>query len=139
MPRSWLDARTLVAVAAGGGLGSLVRWALGRALPLRDNGFPVGTLLANVSGSFLLAALTVLIAARWPTRPYLRPFFGVGLLGGYTTFSTYLLDTHALVVRGDLGLAVVYAAGSVVLGVLAAWAGMELPRGLLATDMDGRQ
>jgi hypothetical protein len=43
------------------------------------------------------------------------------------------------VVRGDLGLAVVYAAGSVVLGVLAAWAGMELPRGLLATDMDGRQ
>ena len=79
------------------------------------------------------------IAAQWPTRPYLRPFLGVGLLGGYTTFSTYLLDTHALVVRGDLGLAVVYAAGSVVLGVLAAWAGMELPRGLLPSDVDGRQ
>ena len=139
MPRSWLDARTLVAVAAGGGLGSLVRWGLGRALPLRDNCFPVGTLLANVSGSFLLAALTVVIAARWPTRPYLRPFLGVGLLGGYTTFSTYLLDTHALLARGDLTLAVVYAAGSVVLGVLAAWAGMELPRGLLPTDVGGRQ
>ncbi len=117
----------LVAIALGGGLGSLARWQLGRWLV--DTGpFPWATFAENVSGSFVLGALVVLALGRWPRSRYLRPFLGVGVLGGFTTFSTYALDVRTLVVSDRPWLAVGYLLATSAAGLAAAWVGMAAAR-----------
>jgi CrcB protein len=115
-------------VAAGGALGGLARWALNEIVPAAGGGFPWSTLVENVSGSFLLGALMVFLLDVWPPGRYLRPFLGVGVLGGFTTFSTYTSETRALLLDGQVVLAVVYLLGTVVAGLAAAWAGLVLAR-----------
>lgn len=119
-------------ISAGGALGSLARWALGEALPHDAGDLPWSTMTANVSGSLLLGLLAALLAEVWPSRRYLRPFLGVGLLGGYTTFSTYMLDTRGLLAAGRPGLAAGYLAGTVLVGLLAVFAGVLVGRSSLA-------
>ncbi|MDQ1664222.1 MAG: fluoride exporter [Actinomycetota bacterium] len=118
----------LSVVAAGGALGSVARWALGEALGGSPGRFPWATLLENFSGGFALGVLMVFALDRWPRSRYLRPFLGVGFLGGFTTFSTYMLDTRALVVAERAPLAVVFLFGTLIAGLLAVWLGIVLAR-----------
>jgi CrcB protein len=118
----------LVVVAAGGALGSLARWGLGEALAGSEGSFPWATFIVNVSGSFALGLLMVLVLEVWPPSRYVRPFLGVGVLGGYTTFSTYALDTRALVVAGRAPAAGLYLLGTLAVGLVAVWAGIALAR-----------
>jgi CrcB protein len=107
-------------VAVGGALGSLARWGLAEALPS-----PTGTLVANVSGCF---AIGVLAAWLFVAHPRLRLLVGVGFLGGYTTFSTHLLEAHGLLDRP--GPAAAYVGGTLVGCLAAAAAGTVLGRRL---------
>ncbi|HYN29138.1 MAG TPA: CrcB family protein [Dermatophilaceae bacterium] len=120
----------LAVIAAGGALGSAARWALGTALPHRPGELPVATWLENVTGAAALGVLMVLVTEVWPARRYVRPFWGVGVLGGYTTFSTYMLDTHALFLAGRPLTAVGYSLGTLLTGLPAAWAGIAVARAL---------
>jgi CrcB protein len=118
----------LLAIAAGGALGSLARWALGEALPAERGSFPWATFLENVSGGFVLGILMVFVVDVWSPSRYVRPFLGVGVLGGFTTFSTYMLDARGLVVADAGPLAVVYVFGSLVMGLVAVWLGIAIAR-----------
>jgi CrcB protein len=100
----------LLAVAAGGLLGALLRWGLGVLVP-DAGGFPWTTFGINVSGSFLLAALPAVAAVR--RHPVLPVFLGTGVLGGFTTLSTYAEQGRALLADGRTGLALAYLLGTV--------------------------
>ena len=99
----------LVAAAVGGVLGALLRWELDVLVP-DGGGFPWTTFAINVSGSFLLAALPALAAVR--RRPVLPVFLGTGVLGGYTTLSTYAEQGRALLAGGSELLAAAYLLGT---------------------------
>jgi CrcB protein len=114
----------LLVIAAGGALGSLARWTVSTALPHAKDGFAWATFVENVTGGLVLGALMVLVLDLWPPNRYLRPFLGVGVLGGYTTFSTYMLDTHAVLAAGRIPVAFGYLAGTLVAGLAAVWAGV---------------
>jgi CrcB protein len=118
----------LLVIAVGGAVGSLARWALGEALPAARGSFPWATFLENVSGGFALGVLMVFVVDVWSPSRYVRPFLGVGVLGGFTTFSTYLLDARGLVVADAGPLAVVYVFGSLVVGLVAVWLGIATAR-----------
>jgi fluoride exporter len=128
----------LLVIAAGGALGSLARWAVTAALPDRSDGFAWGTLVENVSGAFLLGVLMVFVLDVWPSTRYVRPFLGVGLLGGYTTFSAYLLDTRERLAAGHVPLALGYLFGTAAVGLLAVVAGVVLARATVAGLAHGR-
>ncbi|GAA1225502.1 CrcB family protein [Prauserella halophila] len=118
----------LLAVAAGGALGSLARYGLGAALPSPAG---VATLLGNVAGCLALGALMAVLTRQAPQPRLLRPFLGVGVLGGFTTFSTYVLDALSTAYDGHLVTAFAYAAGSVLASLLAVVAGIAGVRRLL--------
>lgn len=111
----------LLVIAVGGVLGSLCRWGVGLALPRPPKGFPWATFTVNVSGCFLIGILMVLVLDVWPPSRYVRPFLGIGFLGGYTTFSTYMLDTRALLVEGQRVTAGIYLFGSLIAGLVGVW------------------
>ncbi|MGP3961039.1 fluoride efflux transporter FluC [Nonomuraea sp. 3N208] len=119
-PRAW---PVLGAVSAGGVLGALARYGISAALPHAPTGFPWSTFLVNVSGCLLIGVLMTLIDQVWTGRRLLRPFWGVGVLGGYTTFSTYIIDIHAAMRAGAPGVALAYLAATLVAALLAVWAG----------------
>lgn len=116
----------VLAVSVGGALGALARWALAEALPHDPGAWPWATLAANVSGCFALGVLMVLVVERWPSRRLLRPFLGTGFLGGYTTFSTYAVDTRGLAAAGHPALAAAYLLSTLALGLLAVVAAFRL-------------
>jgi CrcB protein len=129
----------LLVIAAGGALGSLARWWLGELLDHRAGDFPWATVTENVTGSFALGFLMVLVLELFPTLRYLRPFLGVGVLGGFTTFSTYALDTRTLVVADRPALALLYLGGTLVAGLLAVWVGLGLGRVLVTAAVRRRE
>lgn len=132
-------ADVLAVIATGGALGSLGRWWLGTVLSPGAGGFPWATFVVNVTGGFLVGVLMVLVVDVWPTSRYVRPFLGVGLLGGWTTFSTYALDTRGLLADDRPGTAAVYLLATLVVGLAAVWAGAGAARGLvLAAGRRGR-
>lgn len=114
----------LVVIGGGGALGSLVRWSLGELMPWSGDGFPWATFVVNVSGGLVLGVLMVFLLDVLPPHRYLRPFLGVGLLGGYTTFSTAMLEARHLLAGGQAPVAFAYLAGSLVAGLLAVWLGI---------------
>jgi fluoride exporter len=115
-------------VALGGVLGALARWGLNLALPQRRGAFPWATFAENVSGCLLIGVLVVLVTEVWLGHRLLRPFLATGLLGGYTTFSSYVLDTQRLVAAGAAGTALAYLLGTVVAALLATYLGVALTR-----------
>lgn len=115
-------------IAAGGALGSIARWGVTAALPQAHGTFPWAIFLVNVTGCLLIGGLMVAWAEVWPPSRYLRPFLGIGVLGGYTTFSSYLLGVRTLLVSGHPGLALAYLSGSLAAGLAAVWAGMAALR-----------
>jgi CrcB protein len=88
--------------------------------------FPWATFGVNVSGCLLIGVLMVAITRRWPRARLLRPFVGVGFLGGYTTFSTYILDIRNTVAAGRPAVALLYLFGTLFAAVVAVWAGMAI-------------
>lgn len=130
----------LLVIAVGGAIGSLARWSLGEVLSGgRSGSFPWATFIENITGSFALGVLMVFVIDVWPPSRYVRPFVGVGLLGGYTTFSTYTLDTRALVVADRAPLAAVYLFGTLVACLVAVWLGIALARLFITRAIRRRQ
>ena len=122
-------ARVLVAVSAGGVLGAEARYLLGTAFPAEPGTWPWTTFWINVTGCLLIGVLyTVLSELVADPHPLLRPSLGVGVLGGYTTFSTWSVETVQLVDRGSYGTALGYAVVSPVTAVLACALAVALTR-----------
>jgi CrcB protein len=120
-------------VFLGGGIGAALRhWFNGVALALFGPGYPWGTLFINVSGSVLMGVVVELAALKAGLPPQWRLFIATGILGGYTTFSTFSLEAGLLHARGDGVAAIAYAVCSVVLGVGGFFAGMHGVRALSA-------
>ena len=128
----------LLVIALGGALGSLARWGVGELVPWSGTGFPWATFAANVSGSFALGVLMVLLLEVWPPSRYLRPFVGVGVLGGYTTFSTAMLEMRDLLADGQTVTASAYLAASLAVGLAAVALGIVLARLAVRTGHGGR-
>ena len=114
--------------ALGGALGALARWGVATALPHPTGGWPWATLLVNLTGCLLLGALTAALTARSPEPPWARPFLAVGVLGGYTTYSTFAVEVVELADAGAAALAAAYVFVSVLGGVLAVAAGARAVR-----------
>jgi CrcB protein len=122
----------LAVIAVGGGLGALARFGIGRLWPTSAGGFPWATFVVNASGCLLIGVLMVLIHEVWSAHPLVRPFVGVGVLGGFTTFSTYSEEVRDLLRPGTAAVALMYLAGTVVVALLAVLAGVRLTRVLTA-------
>lgn len=126
-----MEPMSVVYVAVGGALGAVARYGLtGWVQAQAASGFPWGTLVVNVLGSFLLGASVAWLATSAVT-PETREFVTIGLLGAFTTFSTFTYETVALVREGDWLRAGGYLAGSLGLGLLALVAGLALAAWLL--------
>ncbi|WUQ88879.1 fluoride efflux transporter CrcB [Kitasatospora purpeofusca] len=118
-------------VAAGGALGAVARYGAGLLWPTGPSAFPWTTLLVNVVGCAVIGVFLVVITEGRPAHPLLRPFFGTGVLGGFTTFSTYTADFRRLVAEGRPGPAAAYLALTLLAALAAVWAAAALTRGLL--------
>ena len=124
--------KIILMIAVGGALGAVARYGVLIGLGnLIGFGFPYGTMAINICGSFLLGALVEIMALIWSPSEELRLFFVVGVLGAFTTFSSFSLDTITLIQRSELLLAVFYVAGSVLLSIAGFLAGLVLFRSLL--------
>jgi CrcB protein len=114
-------------VLAGAGFGGLARYVAGSWIMLKYGGrFPLGTLIINVSGSFLIGVLMTLLTERLNPHPNWRLFLVVGVLGGYTTFSSFEYEIYQTVRDGARWMGMLYLTGSVVLGYLGVWMGALL-------------
>lgn len=123
---------TLIQVAIGGALGASARYLTGVAV-LRVVGaqtLPLGVMVANVLGSFVMGALVVWMGQRGLS--HFNPLLLTGLLGGYTTFSAFSLEAYTLFERGEVALAALYVALSVGLSIAGLVAGVLMMRGMLA-------
>ena len=118
----------LAAVSVGGAIGAVARYAISTAWPTTRGLFPWATFVINVSGCLLIGVLMVAIAEIWPRRRLLRPFLGTGVLGGYTTFSTYVVDAQHLLDQHAAATALIYLVATLVSAVLAVYAGTALVR-----------
>ncbi|GGB58247.1 putative fluoride ion transporter CrcB [Roseibium aquae] len=124
----------LLLVMLGGGLGAGARYLVSAAtLRVFGPGFPVGTLAVNVIGSLLMGILIGWLVRHDASHAStLRSFLATGVLGGFTTFSAFSLDTAVLWERGEITLAMIYIAVSVLLSITAVFAGLALMRSLSA-------
>ena len=116
-------------VFLGGGIGAAMRHginlAVARAL---GTAFPYGTLLINISGSFIMGLIAAYFAFKGDASQHWRLFLTTGILGGYTTFSAFSLDAALLYERGELGMAALYVIASVALSIVGLFAGLALVR-----------
>jgi fluoride exporter len=118
----------LGAIAAGGALGATARFALSEAFTTKTGALPWTTLAINVSGAFVLGVLLTFVLERWPPTHYVRPFGAIGVLGAFTTFSTFAVESDVLVKDGHVGTAIAYDVLSLVVGIGAAYAGIVVGR-----------
>jgi CrcB protein len=124
---------TVLAIAAGGALGSVLRHFLNGAIGgPAGTGFPWGIFIINILGSFVMGVLVSFFAHFWEPRQSIRAFLTVGILGGFTTFSTFSLDAVMLLERGSYGASAVYISGSVGISLAGLVAGQMLVRMLAA-------
>lgn len=119
----------ITAIAGGGALGTLARYGTERLLTASPDGIPWGTLAVNLSGSFVLGVIITLVTERWPPTRYIRPFAAIGFCGGFTTFSTLMVEVTQRAQHGQGAEAAAYLLVSLVAGVLVAGAGVVLVRG----------
>jgi CrcB protein len=112
------------AVAAGGALGALARYGLALAIPPVPGHFPLATFLTNVVGGLLIGVLIVVLTELTTPHPLARPFLVTGILGGFTTFSTYAVDVEHLLAAHAVGVALGYLLGTLVAALAATWVGI---------------
>ncbi|GAA4203288.1 hypothetical protein GCM10022252_60700 [Streptosporangium oxazolinicum] len=122
----------LAVIAAGGAIGTGARYGAALLWPTAAGSFPWTTLGVNVAGSLLIGVLLVALTEAWTAPAWTRPFLATGVLGGFTTFSTYCLDIERLVSGGRIDLALGYLAVTLVAALVAVTAGAWATRGLLA-------
>jgi CrcB protein len=126
--RASADRRVLLAIFAGGALGAAVRTGLSQLSPTHAGHWPWATFAVNVIGCLLLGYFVTRLQERLPVTAYRRPFLGTGLCGGLTTFSTFQLELLRMIDRGDLALAAVYCAGSLIAGFTGVMIGTAVVR-----------
>ena len=131
-PRRRIEPDVLAVIALGGVAGATARYAVAQALPTRPGHFPWATFWTNLSGSLVLGFLLVVLIERFRPTRYLRPFLATGILGAYTTMSTYAVETAVLIKDGHAATGLAYGIGSLVPGVALAYAGMVAARRLPA-------
>jgi CrcB protein len=122
----------IAAIAAGGVLGAEARYAMSVRMPHDPGQWPWATWLVNISGCFLIGILMVIITELTSPHRLLRPFLGVGVLGGYTTFSTAMVDVQQMALAGHAAAALGYLAATVSAAVAAAFTGVTLTRAAAA-------
>ena len=113
-----LPAATLAVIALGGAIGAVARYGLASAFPAPPAGFPCATLAINVTGCLLIGVVNAFIA-----RDRVRSFLGPGVLGGFTTFSTYIVGMQSELAAGRPRMALIYGAATAAAALAAAWAG----------------
>jgi CrcB protein len=118
----------LFSVGVGGGLGALARYYIAGWLQPAGAAFNWGIFIVNITGGLLMGLIVEASALKLNLSPELRSFLTVGILGGYTTFSTFSLDSALLLQKGQYGLAAAYVMGSVVLSIAALFAGLWIAR-----------
>ena len=128
----------LAAVAAGGVVGSEARYGLSDALPRSAAQFPWATLIVNTTGCLAIGALMVLLLELTSSHHLVRPFLGVGVLGGYTTFSTFAVEADRLVRADRPGIALLYVTSTAIGCMLAVWVGTMLAQLAGQAVMQGR-
>jgi len=128
-----MNPQLLLFVGLGGAIGAIGRFVVmsgvGRFIRMD---FPWGTVTVNLIGAFVLGGVLELSALAWSPSPEIRAMVVVGMLGAFTTFSTFSMDLYYLLDRGDIFPAAFYAMGSLVGGVVAFWAGLSLLRLILS-------
>jgi len=122
------DRAVLGVVSLGGILGAEARYAVSFWLPHAPTRLPVGTWLVNTSGCFLIGVLMVVVTELTSPHRLVRPFLGVGVLGGYTTFSTATVEVQQLALHGRAGPALGYLLGTVLAALVAVTAGLTMTR-----------
>jgi len=125
------DRAVLVTIAAGGAAGAAARYLIGATWPAPAGAFPTSTLAINLLGCALIGVLMVLITDVWSKQRLLRPFLGTGVLGGFTTFSTYTVDIQRLVAGAHAGTALLYLTLTPVGALLAVWVTANATRRLV--------
>ena len=118
-------------VAIGGAIGSVARYLVGVwSVRIAGPNFPWGTFTVNIVGAFLIGLLVEIIARRFDASAEMRVFVVTGIIGGFTTWSSFTLDAVVLFERGDIGLSALYLMGSLVVSFAAIFAGLALGRAL---------
>lgn len=125
---SRIHADVLAVIAAGGMLGASARYGVDRLMPTTNGQFPWATFWTNMSGSFLLGVLLTTLLERFPPTRLVRPFLATGILGAFTTMSTYQVETALLIKDGHALTGVTYGVGSVIAGLVLAYAGITAGR-----------
>lgn len=121
----------ILLVAVGGAIGSVARYLVGLwATRLAGPNFPWGTLTVNVVGAFAIGLLVEMVARRFDASTEIRAFIVTGILGGFTTWSSFTLDTMVLFERGEIGLSALYLLASLLVSFAAIFAGLALGRAL---------
>ena len=122
--------RTVVGIGVAGCLGALARYGLEGLVSRRAGAFPWGTFVVNVSGSFLLGVVAIVLGERVAVAPWLRATVAIGFLGAYTTFSTLSLESYRLLETRSYALAGANLLGSAAAGLAALYGGVVLGRAL---------
>ncbi len=123
----------ILAVGLGGGLGALLRYFVDRAIePSWWPGFPFGIFVVNITGGLAMGLITALGALKFQMSQEMRMFLTTGILGGYTTFSTFSLQSALLIERGAYLQTAAYVGGSTLLSILAIFAGFWIVRAIYA-------
>lgn len=119
---------TLAAISAGGIVGALARYGIGAAFPHSPGTFGWATFWINVGGCLLIGMLMVAITEVWKAHRLVRPFVGVGVLGGFTTFSTSIVEAQQAIQEGAAGTGLLYLATTLVSALIAVSAGVQVTR-----------
>ena len=123
----------VIAIGLGGAIGALARYVVSSQIThLIGPGFPWGILVVNVLGCFIMGVIAELSALSWNLTPELRAFLTTGILGGFTTFSAFALDTAVMTQRGDMMATMLYVVGSVAGSVAALFVGLAVARAFVS-------
>ncbi len=131
-------ADVLAVIAAGGMLGASARYGVAQLMPTSPGAFPWATFWTNVSGSFLLGVLLMVLLGRFPHTRLVRPFLATGILGAFTTMSTYQVETALLIKDGHAATGITYAVGSLIAGLGLAYVGIVAGRRAVGRVGHGR-
>ncbi|QCX80757.1 camphor resistance protein CrcB [Streptomyces sp. YIM 121038] len=126
------QAPVLAAVAAGGAAGAAARYGAGLLWPTAAAAFPWTTLVVNALGCAVIGVFLVLVTEAWSAHRLVRPFFGTGVLGGFTTFSTYAVDVQRLLGDGHARIALAYLAATPAVALVAVWTAATTTRRVLS-------